>query len=189
MGQGGSVCHTAGSCLPCSFFCICEALFTTATSVLLKCRLYIDDREDHFWNSSKPKDCHWKLFLPSVFAKMIFNQWPVTPKIMCKILADFSILPVMGQFVIQFLRNWLEIGNHHLAEMENGRKPNHLLRARKYIQSRTMVMMAVVRLTVLDNQQIPFLQSRTRGQMRLVDATPQDRLPFLASGSPSSASP
>ena len=71
---------------------------------------------------------------------------------MCKILADFSILPVMGQFVIQFLRNWLEIGNHHLAEMENGRKPNHLLRARKYIQSRTMVMMAVVRLTVLAGQ-------------------------------------
>ena len=71
---------------------------------------------------------------------------------MCKILADFSILPVMGQFVIQFLRNWLEIGNHHLAEMENGRKPNYLLRKRKYIQSRTMVMMAVVRLTVLAGQ-------------------------------------
>ena len=71
---------------------------------------------------------------------------------MCKILADFSILPVMGQFVIQFLRNWLEIGNHHLAEMENGRKPNYLLRKRKYIQSWTMVMMAVVRLTVLAGQ-------------------------------------
>ena len=71
---------------------------------------------------------------------------------MCKILADFSILPVMGQFVIQFLRNWLEIGNHHLAEMENGRKPNHLLRAGKYIQSRVMMMMAVVRLTVLAGQ-------------------------------------
>ena len=70
---------------------------------------------------------------------------------MCKILADFSILPVMGQFVIQFLRNWLEIGNHHLAEMENGRKPNHLLRARKYIQSRVM-MMTLVRLTVLAGQ-------------------------------------
>ena len=70
---------------------------------------------------------------------------------MCKILADFSILPVMGQFVIQFLRNWLEIGNHHLAETENGRKPNHLLRARKYIQSRVM-MMALVRLTVLAGQ-------------------------------------
>ena len=71
---------------------------------------------------------------------------------MCKILADFSILPVMGQFVIQFLRNWLEIGNHHLAEMENGRKPNYLLRKRKDIQSRMMVMMAVVRLTVLAGQ-------------------------------------
>ena len=70
---------------------------------------------------------------------------------MCKILADFSILPVMGQFVIQFLRNWLEIGNHHLAEMENGRKPNYLSRKRKYIQSRTM-MMALVRLTVLAGQ-------------------------------------
>ena len=71
---------------------------------------------------------------------------------MCKILADFSILPVMGQFVIQFLRNWLEIGNHHLAEMENERKYNHLLRARKYIQSRVMMMMALVRLTVLAGQ-------------------------------------
>ena len=57
----------------------------------------------------------------------------------------------MGQFVIQFLRNWLEIGNHHLAEMENGRKPNHLLRARKYIHSRVM-MMTLVRLTVLAGQ-------------------------------------
>ena len=81
---------------------------------------------------------------------------------MCKILADFSILPVMGQFVIQFLRNWLEIGNHHLAETENGRKPNHLLRARKYIQSRVM-MMALVRLTVLAGQSTdPFSAERDK---------------------------
>ena len=81
---------------------------------------------------------------------------------MCKILADFSILPVMGQFVIQFLRNWLEIGNHHLAEMENGRKPNHLLRARKYIQSRVM-MMTLVRLTVLAGQSTdPFSAERDK---------------------------
>ena len=81
---------------------------------------------------------------------------------MCKILADFSILPVMGQFVIQFLRNWLEIGNHHLAEMENERKYNHLLRARKYIQSRVM-MMTLVRLTVLAGQSTdPFSAERDK---------------------------
>ena len=159
MGQGGSVCHTAGSCLPCSFFCICEALFTTATSVLLKCRLYIgmiifeilQNQKIAIENYFFPLYLRKQRYIMNI-TKMIYNQWPGTPKIMCKILADFSILPVMGQFVIQFLRNWLEIGNHHLAEMENERKYNHLLRARKYIQSRVMMMMALVRLTVLAGQ-------------------------------------